>query len=201
MMISTKGRYALRVMIDIAEHQHDGYIPLKEIAARQEISEKYLEAIVKSLVKERYLTGLRGKSGGYRLTRTPEEYTVGNILRLTEGSLAPVACLEQNPVECRRMAECRTLPMWRKLNTMINDYFDSISLADLVNTAQPGNNYVIGPKNQTRPQAFTACGGVLVCGDVLCCGRTAYYLLRSRAPTLPTSERSSTCFLVQSVTK
>ena len=89
MMISTKGRYALRVMIDIAEHQHDGYIPLKEIAARQEISEKYLEAIVKSLVKERYLTGLRGKSGGYRLTKTPEEYTVGSILRLSEGSLAP----------------------------------------------------------------------------------------------------------------
>ena len=87
MMISTKGRYALRVMIDIAEHQHDGYIPLKEIAARQEISEKYLEAIVKSLVKERYLTGLRGKSGGYRLTKAPEEYTVGSILRLSEGSL------------------------------------------------------------------------------------------------------------------
>ena len=139
MMISTKGRYALRVMIDIAEHQHDGYIPLKEIAARQEISEKYLEAIVKGLVKERYLTGLRGKSGGYRLTKAPEEYTVGSILRLSEGSLAP----EQNPVECRRMAECRTLPMWRKLNTMINDYFDGITLADLVNTSQPGNDYVI----------------------------------------------------------
>ena len=123
MMISTKGRYALRVMIDIAEHQHDGYIPLKEIAARQEISEKYLEAIVK--------------------TKAPEEYTVGSILRLSEGSLAPVACLEQNPVECRRMAECRTLPMWRKLNTMINDYFDGITLADLVNTSQPGNDYVI----------------------------------------------------------
>ena len=134
MMISTKGRYALRVMIDIAEHQHDGYIPLKEIAARQEISEKYLEAIVKSLVKERYLQGLRGKSGGY---------TVGRILRLTEGGLAPVACLEQNPIECRRMSECRTLPMWRKLNTMINDYFDGITLADLVNTSQPGNDYVI----------------------------------------------------------
>ena len=141
MMISTKGRYALRVMIDIAEHQHDGYIPLKEIAARQEISD--LEAIVKSLVKERYLTGLRGKSGGYRLTKTPEEYTVGSILRLSEGSLAPVAYLEQNPVECRRMAECRPLPMWRKLNTMINDYFDGITLADLVNTSQPGNDYVI----------------------------------------------------------
>ena len=136
MMISTKGRYALRVMIDIAEHQNDGYIPLKEIAARQEISEKYLEAIVKGLVKERYLTGLRGKSGGYRLTKAPEEYTVGSILRLSEGSLAPVACLE-------RMAECRPLPMWRKLNTMINDYFDGITLADLVNTSQPGNDYVI----------------------------------------------------------
>ena len=132
MMISTKGRYALRVMIDIAEHQHDGYIPLKEIAARQEISEKYLEAIVKSLVKERYLTGLRGKSGGYRLTRTPEEYTVGNILRLTEGSLAPVACLEQNPVECRRMAECRTLPMWMELNRRVNEYLDSVTIADLM---------------------------------------------------------------------
>ena len=143
MMISTKGRYALRVMIDIAEHQHDGYIPLKEIAARQEISEKYLEAIVKSLVKERYLQGLRGKSGGYRLTRSPEEYTVGSILRLTEGGLAPVACLEQNPIECRRMSECRPLPMWRKLNTMIQDFFDGITLADLMDTDQVGNDYVI----------------------------------------------------------
>ena len=98
---------------------------------------------MKSLVKERYLTGLRGKSGVYRLTKAPEEYTVGSILRLSEGSLAPVAYLEQNPVECRRMAECRTLPMWRKLNTMINDYFDGITLADLVNTSQPGNDYVI----------------------------------------------------------
>ena len=143
MIVSTRGRYALRVMIDIAEHPNEPYIPLKSIAARQGISEKYLEAIVKSLVKERYLQGLRGKSGGFRLTKTPEEYTVGSILRLSEGSLAPVACLEQNPVECRRMAECRTLPMWRKLNTMINDYFDGITLADLVNTSQPGNDYVI----------------------------------------------------------
>ena len=102
--ISTKGRYALRVMIDIAENQHDGYLPLREIAARQEISEKYLEAIVKSLVKAQYLTGLRGKAGGYRLTRPPQEYTVGSILRLTEGSLAPVACLGDNPPDCPRMA-------------------------------------------------------------------------------------------------
>ena len=143
MLVSTKGRYALRVMIDLAEHRSQGYVPLKDIAARQGISEKYLESILKILVGGRMVVGLRGKGGGYRLTREPEEYTVGNILRLTEGSLAPVACLEQNPVECRRMAECRTLPMWRKLNTMINDYFDSISLADLVNTAQPGNDYVI----------------------------------------------------------
>ena len=89
------------------------------------------------------LTCLCGAMGGYALAKEPEHVTVGEILRLTEGSLAPVACLEQNPVECRRMAECRTLPMWRKLNTMINDYFDGITLADLVNTSQPGNDYVI----------------------------------------------------------
>ena len=142
-MISTKGRYALRVMIDIAENQHDGYLPLREIAARQEISEKYLEAIVKSLVKAQYLTGLRGKAGGYRLTRPPQEYTVGNILRLTEGSLAPVACLGDNPPDCPRMADCRTLPMWRELNTMIQNYFDGITLADLAKGVQPGNDYVI----------------------------------------------------------
>ena len=135
MMISTKGRYALRVMVDIAENQRDGYIPLKEIAYRQ--------AIVKGLVKERYLTGLRGKSGGYRLTRAPEDYTVGAILRITEGSLAPVACLEQEHVDCPRMADCRTLPMWRKLNTMIQDFFDGITLADLMDTDQVGNDYVI----------------------------------------------------------
>ena len=143
MMISTKGRYALRVMIDIAENQHDGYLPLREIAARQEISEKYLEAIVKSLVKAQYLTGLRGKAGGYRLTRPPQEYTVGSILRLTEGSLAPVACLGDNPPDCPRMADCRTLPMWRELNTMIQNYFDGITLADLAIGVQPGNDYVI----------------------------------------------------------
>ena len=132
MMISTKGRYALRVMVDIAENQRDGYIPLKEIAHRQDISEKYLEAIVKGLVKERYLTGLRGKSGGYRLTRAPEDYTVGAILRITEGSLAPVACLEQEPVECPRRAECRTLPMWAESARRTNEFFDGITLADLM---------------------------------------------------------------------
>ena len=95
MMISTKGRYALRVLIDLAEHQTDGYIPLKTIAERQGISEKYLEIVLKSLVKARVLTGVRGKGGGYRLTKPPEQYTVGEILRLTEESLAPVSCLEE----------------------------------------------------------------------------------------------------------
>ena len=143
MMISTKGRYALRVMIDIAEHQHDGYIPLKEIAARQEISEKYLEAIVKSLVKERYLTGLRGKSGGYRLTRSPDQYTVSEILMLTEGSLAPVSCLTPGASACARMANCRTYEMWKGLNDLISDYFGKITLADLALPDQAGNDYVI----------------------------------------------------------
>lgn len=143
MMVSTKGRYALRVMIDLAEHQAEGYIPLKAIARRQDISEKYLESILKSLVQSQFLTGVRGKGGGYRLTRSPEQYTVGSILRLTEGSLAPVACLEQEHVDCPRMADCRTLPMWRKLNTMIQDFFDGITLADLMDADQVGNDYVI----------------------------------------------------------
>lgn len=131
-MISTKGRYALRVMIDLAEHQTGEYIPLKAIAQRQGISEKYLESILKALVRENLLTGVRGKGGGYRLTRAPETYTVGEILRLTEGSLAPVACLEDRAESCCRMAECRTLPMWRKLDALIQNFFDGITLADLM---------------------------------------------------------------------
>ena len=143
MKISTKGRYALRLMIDLAQHDAGGYIPLRDISKRQEISAKYLEQIVVQLSRAGFVTSTRGAQGGYQLARHPSEYTVGDILRITEGSLAPVACLEQNPIECRRMSECRTLPMWRKLNTMINDYFDGITLADLVNTSQPGNDYVI----------------------------------------------------------
>ncbi|MBR1781554.1 MAG: RrF2 family transcriptional regulator, partial [Oscillospiraceae bacterium] len=139
----TKGRYALRVMIDLAEHQTEGYIPLKEIAQRQEISEKYLESILKSLVRNRFLTGLRGKGGGYRLTRSPDLYTVGSILRLTEGTLAPVSCLEDDPSSCSRMAECRTLPMWQKLDQLINDFFDGITIADLMNSGDAGDDYVI----------------------------------------------------------
>ena len=132
MMISTKGRYALRLMVDLAEHQQENYIPLKEIAQRQERSEKYLESIIKLLVRDHLLEGVRGKGGGYRLTRPPECYTVGSILRLTEGSLSPVACLGQGESECPRANECPTLPMWRKLETLLNGFFDSITLADLM---------------------------------------------------------------------
>lgn len=143
MLISTRGRYALRVLVDMAEHQTEGYLPLKEIAQRQEISEKYLESILKSLVQGGVLSGLRGKGGGYRLTRSPEQYTVGSILRLTEGSLAPVSCLEGESMGCPRMAQCRTLPMWRKLDQMIEDFFEGITLADLMVSAQSGYDYVI----------------------------------------------------------
>lgn len=131
MMISTRGRYALRVMIDLAEQQAEGYVPLKEIAARQEISEKYLESILKLLVKGKILTGLRGKGGGYRLNKTPEEYTVTDILELTEESLAPVACLDKSADSCPRAAQCRTLDMWKGLDALVRDYFDHITLADL----------------------------------------------------------------------
>ena len=143
MMISTRGRYALRVMIDLAEQQTSSFTPLKEIAARQEISEKYLESIVKNLVQNGCLEGLRGKGGGYRLVRSPEEYTVGSILRLMEGSLAPVACLEQRALPCSREEKCRTLPMWKKLYAMLNDFFDGVTLADLIDSERSGDNYVI----------------------------------------------------------
>lgn len=131
MLVSTKGRYALRVMIDLAEHCRDGYIPLKDIARRQNISEKYLESILVVLTRENLLTGLRGKGGGYKLTLRPEQYTVGCILKLTEGSLAPVACLRGPEKPCTRTDECPTLPMWEKLDRMVNDFFEGITLADL----------------------------------------------------------------------
>lgn len=133
MMISTRGRYALRVMIDLAEQKTEGYVPLKEIAARQEISEKYLESILKLLVKGKILTGLRGKGGGYRLNRAPEEYTVAAILELTEESLAPVTCLAKDAEPCSRAPICKTLDMWRGLDQLVRDYFERITLADLIN--------------------------------------------------------------------
>lgn len=143
MLISTKGRYALRVMIDLAEHQGEGLIPLKVIAERQEISEKYLESIIKLLVKARLLNGVRGKGGGYQLTKAPEQYTVGAVLRLTEESLVPVACLEQDADACARASVCRTLPLWRGLNQVITDYLDHITIADLTRRGEDGNDYVI----------------------------------------------------------
>ena len=143
MMISTKGRYALRVLIDMAEHQAGGYVPLKEIAERQEISEKYLESIVKTLVKEQILEGLRGKGGGYRLRKEPDQYTAGQILRVMEGSLAPVACLEEGSAPCARVASCRTLSLWSGLNDLIQDYLDRFTIADLMKKDEDGFDYVI----------------------------------------------------------
>ena len=143
MLISTKGRYALRVMVDLAEHPADGFIPLKVIAARQDISEKYLESIIKLLVRAKLLTGVRGKGGGYRLTKAPEQYTVGSILRLTEESMAPVSCLEPGAAACPRAAECRTLSLWKGLDKVISDYLDKYTLADLMHTDPDGYDYVI----------------------------------------------------------
>lgn len=138
MIVSTRGRYALRVMIDIAEHPNEPYIPLKSIAARQGISEKYLESILKILVQEHLLEGMRGKGGGYRLTMSPSEYTIGRILRLTETSLEPVGCIESGSTSCPKASECRTIGMWMKLGEIVNDYLDSITLADLLSDGQAG---------------------------------------------------------------
>ena len=131
-MISTRGRYALRVLVDLAEHGGGSYLPMKEVANRQEISLKYLERIVPLLTRARLLEGQSGKGGGYRLTRSSANYSVGEILRLTEGSLAPVTCLEGAENPCPRAGECTTLPMWQKLDDMINTYLDSVSLSDLL---------------------------------------------------------------------
>ena len=132
MLISTRGRYALRVLIDLAEYEEDGYTPLKDIAGRQDISQKYMESIMTMLSKNKPVEGVHGNGGGYRLNRSPEDYSVGEILRITEGTLAPVACLERDAQPCPRAADCRTLPLWDKLNDMITGYLDSVSLADLM---------------------------------------------------------------------
>ena len=142
MMISTRGRYALRVMIDLAEHRNGKYIPMKDVAARQEISLKYLERILPLLTQNGLLEGVHGRGGGYRLCRAPEDTTVGEILRIMEGDLAPVSCLESDAKPCERMAECRTLPMWTEFLRLTNEYFDGITLADLMATPL-ADNYVI----------------------------------------------------------
>ena len=130
-MFSTKGRYALRVMIDLAEHNTGEFITLKELAKRQEISVKYLESILPILTKAGFLDGLRGKGGGYKLTRAPETYTVGSILKLLEGNFAPVACLECSPNKCKRARKCRTLPMWKQFQKTVDDFFENITIAKL----------------------------------------------------------------------
>lgn len=131
MMISTKGRYALRFLADVAEHQDDGFVPLRDVAARQEISEKYLEIVVKDLVRGGLLSAQRGKGGGYRLNRVPEEYNVKAILELMEGPLCPVACLESKRNVCPRRNDCRTLSLWQGLDEVISDYLARFTLADL----------------------------------------------------------------------
>lgn len=132
MLISSKGRYALRVLLDLAENSNGTLIPLKDIAARQNISQKYLESIMTLLSKNNFVEAMHGKGGGYRLCKAPEEYSVGDILRLTEGTLAPVACLEERAKVCERADSCKTLPLWTGLNHVISDYLDHISLTDIL---------------------------------------------------------------------
>lgn len=145
MKISTKGRYALRFMLDLADHGDGRYVPLKEISARQGISLKYLEQIVAQFGKLGMLESVRGPQGGYRLARAPREYTIGEILRYAEGDLAPVACLEQAVNTCPRQAECATLPFWQGLYQVINDYVESVTLEDLLEQQRErlGNDFCI----------------------------------------------------------
>ena len=131
MIVSTKGRYALRVMTDLAQQHNDEFIPLKDIVTRQGISQKYAEAIMALLSKAGLIEATRGKTGGYRLNRAPKDYMVGEILRATEGTLAPVACLEDDAVPCAHSKVCTTLPLWTELNQIVTSFLDSISLEDL----------------------------------------------------------------------
>ena len=145
MKISTKGRYALRMLLDLADNQKDGYVALKDIAARQNISKKYLEQIIPILNRSDILKASRGFQGGYRLAKSPDRYTVAEILRMTEGGLAPVACLEHEPMECDRSADCITLPVWQGLYRVINEYLEGITLQDILDARREksANDYVI----------------------------------------------------------
>lgn len=145
MKISTKGRYALRMLLDLAEHQQDGYISLKDIAKRQDISKKYLEQIVPIFNRSDILKTNRGYQGGYMLAQSPDKYTVGMILRLTEGNLSPVPCVEQNPVACERSIDCVMLPVWKGLYKVVNEYLDGITLQDILDKKheQYTNDYII----------------------------------------------------------
>ncbi len=142
-MISTKGRYSIRILLDLAEHRNGGYIPMKEVAARQDISLKYIEKLMPALKAAGFIESVHGIGGGYRLAREPETYTLWDILLRSEGDLAPVSCLKDGAGACARAADCRTLPMWRKLDDMIQNFFDGITVADLMISVQPGNDYVI----------------------------------------------------------
>lgn len=132
MLISTRGRYALRVLLDLAEHTGDGYVPMKAVAQRQGLSLKYIQAIMPILSKNKLIEGVHGKGGGYRLSKPLSEYRVGDILRLTEGNLAPVTCLECDAKPCERKDSCPTLPMWTEFHKLVNDYFDGITLENLI---------------------------------------------------------------------
>lgn len=136
MIVSTKGRYALRVMVCFAQRGGDEYIPLKEIAESEGISQKYLESIMTTLSKAGFVDAVHGKGGGYRLNRRPQEYTVGSILKLTEGNLSAVSCTTQGAAACSRSECCNALPMWERLDRMIDDFFEGITLADLLNEMQ-----------------------------------------------------------------
>ena len=144
-MISTRGRYALRMMVDLAEHQENGFVALKDIAQRQDISKKYLEQIIPVLNRSGLLQTSRGYQGGYRLVKAPKEYTVGDILRATEGSLAPVACLEGGTNLCPRCSGCATLPVWTGLQKVVDEYLGGITLQDILDAqqAKAGNDYNI----------------------------------------------------------
>ena len=131
MMISTRGRYALRILVDLAENQNEGYLTLKEAAERQEISEKYLESIVKDLVKAHFVEGVRGKGGGYRLSRPAEEISVLDVLQSADGAIVPVACLEEGSAPCSRAAFCKTLPLWKGLDKVVSDYLSGFTVRDL----------------------------------------------------------------------
>ena len=132
MIVSTKGRYALRVMVNFAQRPQGEYVPLKEFAEAEGISQKYLESIMTALSKAGFVDAVHGKGGGYRLNRAPAAYTVGSILKLTEGNLAPVSCTAQGAAACSRSTCCQTLPMWERLDKMINDFFEGITIADLL---------------------------------------------------------------------
>lgn len=145
MKISTKGRYALRLMLDLAMYENDGYVKIKDIAKRQDLSDKYLEQIITILSRAGYVKSIRGASGGYKLAKLPSEYTVGMILRLTEGSLSPVACLDEEISDCTRYDNCATLEVWKQLSDAINNVVDNMTLADLLDIQTQKNqfNFVI----------------------------------------------------------